>query len=554
MFTKKQSISSGTWSPRVLGAKKQILLLCCVLSAIVSFQCWEGRVGGGSGNDYGYCIVYNYINGARYVMAGQTYSFGAGGSDVYVVRFPYGLSQWTRTIGGAGDDAGYSIVSTPDSGYAVAGVTNSFGYGGEDVYVIKLDGEGVVEWTRTVGGSYDDAGRSIVRTADGGYVIAGYTASFGSGSYNVYVLKLNAAGTLQWTRTVGGANDDRGYAIANTPDGGYVIAGSTMSFGAGNADVYVVKLDTAGTLEWTRTVGGANDDRGYAITNTTDGGYCIAGYTMSFGAGNADFYIVRLNYAGTVEWTRTIGGTNDDRAYSIASWQSTYRVVGYSMSFGIGGKDIYIIQLGTDGGLQAARTYGKSGEDCGYSAIYEPGQIGFVMLGAYSSGINNSDVFAMGGGYLEECGYPASGTAVGSGGVSGTGGTLGSSGGYVVSNPGIIGSGGTFGPMSGCLTGMTNPETEVPISYMLYQNYPNPFNPVTKIKFSIPPYEEGKGDDVRLVIYDMLGREVATLVNEQLKPGSYEIDWDASIYSSGIYFYKLSAEDFSEVKKMILLK
>ncbi len=160
------------------------------------------------------------------------------------------------TIGGSGDDWGYSIIQTSDGGYAVAGRTESFGAGEADVYVVKLDEHGSLQWTRTIGGSKDDEGYSIIQTSDGGYAVAGKTNSFGAGWADVYVVKLDGGGNLQWTRTIGGSEDDEGWSIIQTSDGGYAVAGCTGSFGAGGSDVYVVKLDGSGNLQWTRTIGG----------------------------------------------------------------------------------------------------------------------------------------------------------------------------------------------------------------------------------------------------------------------------------------------------------
>ncbi len=155
----------------------------------------------------------------------------------------------------------------------------SFGAGLEDVYVIKLDTNGNVEWTKTIGGSLDDWSHSIIQTTDGGYAIAGYTSSFGAGLDDVYVIKLNANGNIEWTKTIGGSGTDYGFSIIQTTDGGYAIAGVTNSFGAGNGDVYVIKLSASGNVEWTKTIGGDSTDFGHSIIQTTDSGYAIAGIT-----------------------------------------------------------------------------------------------------------------------------------------------------------------------------------------------------------------------------------------------------------------------------------
>jgi hypothetical protein len=167
-----------------------------------------------------------------------------------------------------------------------------------DVYVVKLDAHGNLQWTKTIGGENEDLGLSLIRTSDGGYAIAGYTSSFGAGDYDVYVVKLDANGNLQWTKTIGGPGYEIGFSLIQTSDGGYAIAGITNSFGAGDYDVYVVKLDAHGNLQWTKTIGGENEDLGLSLIQTSDGGYAIAGNTESFGAGGDDVYVVKLDKNG----------------------------------------------------------------------------------------------------------------------------------------------------------------------------------------------------------------------------------------------------------------
>ncbi len=279
-----------------------------------------------------------------YAVAGWTGSFGAGEYDVYVVKLDEdGNLQWTRTIGGSVYDEGRSIIQTTDGGYAVAGWTGSFGAGGADVYVVKLDGGGNLQWTRTIGGSKDDEGVSIIQTSDGGYAVAGWTGSFGAGGADVYVVKLDEDGNVQWTRTIGGSGYDLGWSIIQTSDGGYAVAGSTMSFRAGWVDVYVVKLDGSGTVQWTRTIGGSSREEGNSIIQTSDGGYAVAGRTMSFGAGGEDVYVVKLDEDGNVNLggcgTVSSGGSvgSGGSAGSGGSTSSPTPAVGSGGSVGSGG-------------------------------------------------------------------------------------------------------------------------------------------------------------------------------------------------------------------------
>ena len=151
-----------------------------------------------------------------------------------------------KTIGGKKLDVGVSLIQTSDGGYAIAGLTYSFGAGLSDVYVVKLDSNGNLQWAKTIGGPHHEEGTSIIQTSDGGYAIAGTTQSFGAGDWDFYVVKLDAKGNLQWTKNIGGPSDDWGLSLIQTSDGGYAIAGHTFSFGAGEWNVYVVKLDKKG--------------------------------------------------------------------------------------------------------------------------------------------------------------------------------------------------------------------------------------------------------------------------------------------------------------------
>ena len=287
-----------------------------------------------------------------YAIAGFTSSPGVEEIDVYVVKLDAkGNLQWTKTIGGPWNEEGNSLIQTSDGGYAIAGRTESFGAGDYDVYVVKLDAHGNLQWTKTIGGEKNDGGRSLIQTSDGGYAIAGYTTSFGAGDCDVYVLKLDANGKLQWTKTIGGPGYEIGYSLIQTSDGGYAIAGATKSFGAGGEDVYVVKLDAKGNLQWTKTIGGPELDLGHSLIQTSDGGYVITGATTSFGVGEADVYFVKLDANGNLQRTKTIGAKNENpiRSSIIQTSDGSYVIAGTTRSFGSGGMDVYVVKLDKNG-------------------------------------------------------------------------------------------------------------------------------------------------------------------------------------------------------------
>jgi hypothetical protein len=215
-----------------------------------------------------------------------------GPPDVWLIKTDStGVQQWDQKIGGGGNDYGYCVRQTTDGGYIIAGYTNSFGAGLNDVYLIKTDTSGNPTWTQTFGGTSNDEGQSVRQTSDGGYIITGFTFSYGAGQDDIYLIKTDAGGNPTWTQTFGGANFDEGYSVRQTSDGGYLIGGTTQTFGGGGIDAYVVKTDASGTKQWDNTYGGPNQDDGQCADETTDGGFIIAG--SKFTTFN-EFWLIKL--------------------------------------------------------------------------------------------------------------------------------------------------------------------------------------------------------------------------------------------------------------------
>jgi len=527
------------------------------------------RTYGGSASDQGYSVQQTTDSG--YIIAGYTRSFGAGYEDVYLVKTDsYGDTLWTRSYGGSGDDQGYSVQQTSDGGYIIAGYTSSFGAGYRDFYLLKTDSSGDTLWTRTYGGSYTDVGHSVQQTSDGGYIIAGETTSFGAGSYDVYLVRTDSDGDTLWTRTYGGTDPDYGYSVQQTSDGGYVAAGMTESFGAGESDVYLVKTDSSGDSLWTGTYGGGAYDyeEGYSVQETSDGGYIIAGVAWSAGVGY-DVYLVRTESSGESLWSRTYGGSNDDYGWSVQETSDGgYIVAGYTESFGAGYADVYLVK--TAGGVAMVceqlgpwfcrgtnfsfklMIYNGTGESVsgtltfsGYSGYHcDPGN---VMISIPRAKTFPAGVTAQ----YYRFKVP---NAVGPGQYStSVGGTLGNFDLFCCMNTDIV----QCGPWkSGAnteweLVEVDRPEFEASVSTMteLYSNYPNPFNATTQFSYSLA--EAGK---VKLTIHNLRGQLLETVVDGYQEAGEHQVIWDASDYSSGVYFYKLQAGDYVSTKKMNLLK
>jgi hypothetical protein len=311
---------------------------------------------GGSSDDFALSVVQTSDGG--YAVAGYTYSFGALFGDCYLVKTDAsGNMQWNKTYA-SGDavESAYSVVQTVDGGYALAGsIWVRFVEGDYDFYLVKTDGLGNMQWNQVYGGTAvgaKDEAYSLVQTGDGGYALAGYTNSFGAGGYDCYLVKTDGLGTMQWNKTYGGTKDDYAYSLVQTSDGGYAMAGETWAFDAGLNDVYLVKTDGLGKMQWNKTYGGTNYDYGNSIVQTSDGGYAVAGHTESYGAGGCDAYFVKTDGLGNVQWSKTYGGTEWDEAGSVVQTSDCgYAVAGNTRSFGNGGADVYFVKIDVELGL-----------------------------------------------------------------------------------------------------------------------------------------------------------------------------------------------------------
>jgi hypothetical protein len=324
-----------------------------------------------------------------YILASFTYSFG----DIFLIKTDMnGNKIWAKIYGGASDDTAFSVQQTSDGGYMLAGVTRSFGAGGYDALLIKTDANGNVQWAKTYGGTSGDYAYSVQQTSDGGYIVVGYTNSFGAGGYDIFLIKTDASGNVQWAKTYGGTGDDRAYSVQQTSDGGYIVAGRTYSFGAGG-DIFLIKTDASGNVQWAKTYGGIYWDYAYSVQQTSDGGYIVAGTTWSFGAGSYDIFLIKTDASGNVQWAKTYGGGDYDDASSVQQTSDGgYIVAGYTQSFGAGDYDIFLIKTDANGNISWAKTYGGTDYDWAYS-VQQTSDGGYIVAGYTASFGAFGDIF-----------------------------------------------------------------------------------------------------------------------------------------------------------------
>jgi hypothetical protein len=352
------------------------IFLPCLLIRTAFGATWE-KILGGDKTDIGYSVQQTTDGG--YIIAGETYSFGVAVSDVYLIKTDAtGEEVWSKTFGSTRYDRGKCVRQTTDGGYIVAGSMEPSGPG-TDVYLIKTDANGDEIWSKTFGGGDYDYGESVQETADGGYVIAGYTQSFGAGNADVYLIKTDANGDEIWSKTFGGTELDAGHSVLQTGDGGYIIVGETRSFG--KDDVYLIKTDANGVKVWDRFLGfGA----GYSIQQTTDGGYIIAGV---YPPNNYDVLLIKTDANGYAVWTKIIGGQWNDYAYSVQQTaDGGYIVTGFIDSLGDGNFDVYLIKTDANGDEIWSKTFGGSVYDVGYSVIQTDNR-GYIIVGRGSGGV-----------------------------------------------------------------------------------------------------------------------------------------------------------------------
>jgi len=585
---------------------------------------WQNTIGANNDDEL---LSIDQTSDGGYILGGYTPSGLSGDKteaslglyDYWVVKLnSAGTIQWQNTIGGSSDDLLFSIQQTSDDGYIIGGCSNSVMSGDKtegligdyDYWVIKLNDSGAIEWQNTIGGSDKDALFSIQQTTDGGYILGGdsYSGISGDktepslGNADYWVVKLNSTGAIQWQNTIGGSEDDHLYCLQQTSDDGYILGGYSNSglsgdkteASLGDYDYWVVKLNNIGALEWQNTIGGSHYDQLYSIQETSDGEYIVGGYSLSGisgdktepSLGSADYWVVKLKSNGVIKWQNTIGGSSADDLYSVQQTSDGgYVLGGYSFSdisgdkteASLGNYDYWVVKLNSTGTIQWQNTIGGSGIDH-LRSIQQTSDGGYILGGDSWSGISGDKTEASSGGYDYwvvklypfTCNFPSSFSITGitSSSAKLTWVAVGSAEGYKVrykvantadwTTKNTLNNFKKINNLSPSTeyvwqvktvctitpnlssnwsanqyftTNSLRPEGE--ITAETFEVYPNPFSSSTTITFSIE-----KSQNIIIELFDIAGRKLETLLDENLEAGSHEIHLDRGHLPAGLSVLK----------------
>ncbi len=474
---------------------KEFILLFLILSASSFSQITFQKTYGGVLEEECDAVVQTEDGG--FILAASTKSYGNGSFDLYIIRTDaYGDTLWTRTFGGTRYDTAKDILKIDAENYLVAGSLDG------KVYLIKIKDDGDTVWTKIIGNEDDYIVNTVKKTEGGEFVLCG-----NKDLSDYFIMKTDSNGDSVWTKTY---EYGTAYSIDPTTDGGYILMIRPGDWLHPLNDFVIVKTDLFGDSLWAKVFGTANVEIGFEVEQTSDGGFMLAGRKDGPTVGDSDFYLVKTDSTGEFLWDKIYGGDDVDRAFTaMQTSDGGFVLGGYTESFNVGYFDFYIVRTNSAGDTLWTKTFGEDWQE-EISDIEETSDGGFAAVGyTYSFGASNfPDIY------------------------------------FVKTDA------------NGLITSINDYYNTKEINFTLEQNYPNPFNPTTVIKYSIPAVETGHAPSLRvtLKVYDVLGNEIATLVNEYKPAGTYEVKFDGGSLSSGVYFYKLQAGEFSSSKKMLLIK
>jgi hypothetical protein len=481
--------------------KTKILISCLALSVLSSAGFSQGwtKTYGTLYNDEAYCIQQTFDGG--YIITGNTFPNQPWDSDLYLIRTnSNGDTIWTKTFGGPGSETGVDVKQTTDNGYIVCGYSATGGPGGFDVWLLKTNSNGDTIWTNTYGGANNDFGNSVFQTDGGGYVVIGSTESYGAGGSDFWILQTDSAGDSLWSATYGGFYHEIAFEAQATSDGGFIIAGYKQLQGFSNSDVWLLKIFNNGEIDWSQTYGGSYDELAYSVSETADAGYIASGYTRSYGSGADDLWLIKTDIYGDTLWTKTFGLLSNEAGNSvIETAEGDFVVCGYTMSYSAtGDMDLWMIKTDNSGYTLWSKNYGGTGAENGF-AVIEAFDGGLTACGLTSSyGAGDKDVWLL---HTDQDG----------------------------------------------IVGVADAPSINSTDYKLNQNYPNPFSNVTTIEYFLPTSRT-----VSLKVYDLSGKLLSTLVDEFKQAGTHSVHFENKQLQKGIYYYRLQSGNFDCTRKFNL--
>lgn len=276
-----------------------------------------------------------------------------------------GTPLWTKRIGGSGFETPRGLIRLNAGGYLIVGNTTSGSFGGDDILLVKIDETGAVLWSKTYGGSREDRGFSVLERSNGNIMIAGTTVSFGSGERDAFLLQTDANGTLLWSKTYGGVGNDNFFNIQPSGNDAFVLTGPTFSFGQGQHDIWATEVDEQGNINWIHLYGTSADEHSRIIRPTPDNGWLILGHQTPGTPAQRNGVLLKINEQGNLQWTRSFGGNTEELMgnFILSQDQSQVLISGHTRSGGPGDKNIFLLDLDLQGNFQEAFTFGESGDD-----------------------------------------------------------------------------------------------------------------------------------------------------------------------------------------------
>ena len=378
---------------------KNILLLFFLLDTFCGFASLDTAhvyTYGGSNDDYARQIISTSDSG--FIVVGTTSSFGVALTDVYIIKTDKGgARQWSHIYGTPAIEWGYAIRETYDHGFIVAGYTNQqASTSGYDMYLLKIDSIGNVEWSKNIGGPDWDFAYAIELTPDSGFILCGKTYSYSNGGSDVFIVKTNSAGDVQWQKNYGGPGDESANAMIRDRNNFYAIVGETTSYGNGGKDIWMLKVDGNGDTLWTKPYGSPSFEAGYAIDTTADGNYLTNGTSNGYSSnGTDDMILIKTNPMGNWLWTWIHGSTTmSEEGYIVKEFPNgNIFDGGVTDAYGLGKTAFYMLRNDSSGNYINGCAFGGTDFEEGYSvAVGKDNQVVFAGV-SDSYGCGQYDVY-----------------------------------------------------------------------------------------------------------------------------------------------------------------